>query len=194
MLWFLIIFYYLDCTKCKFPDFSQYSFFSLTFNKIPWLFPDFCQVWNFPDFSLTTGHPVHSKSQYSPQIFICFIAYIFQFLKSSLEGVGVLQLWDGPVAFHHCYYDQNGPPAKDNEISQHPLLGGQAQGFCWEDQTGSIVMELAKLTVKMDKIHNHVKIFNPGIKWKESLFVSVSTFTAFHSSCQSDASSLSATR
>ena len=58
MLWFLIIFYYLDCTKCKFPDFSQYSFFSLTFNKIPWLFPDFCQVWNFPDFSLTTGHPV----------------------------------------------------------------------------------------------------------------------------------------
>ena len=40
-----------------FPDFSQYSFFSLTFNKIPWLFPDFCQVWNFPDFSLTAGHP-----------------------------------------------------------------------------------------------------------------------------------------
>ena len=44
-----------------FPDFSQYSFFSLTFNKIPWLFPDFCQVWNFPDFSLTAGHPVLSK-------------------------------------------------------------------------------------------------------------------------------------
>ena len=40
-----------------FPDFSQYSFISLTFNKIPWLFPDFCQVWNFPDFSLTAGHP-----------------------------------------------------------------------------------------------------------------------------------------
>ena len=31
--------------------------FSLTFNKIPWLFPDFCQVWNFPDFCLTAGHP-----------------------------------------------------------------------------------------------------------------------------------------
>ena len=31
--------------------------FSLTFNKIPWLFPDFCQVSNFPDFSLTAGHP-----------------------------------------------------------------------------------------------------------------------------------------
>ena len=40
VLCFLIIFYYLDCTKCKFPDFSQYSFFfpdlqqnSLTFAK-----------------------------------------------------------------------------------------------------------------------------------------------------------------
>ena len=46
-----------------FPDFSQYSFFSLTFNKIPWLFPDFCQVWNFPDFSLTTGHPDFHSSK-----------------------------------------------------------------------------------------------------------------------------------
>ena len=57
VLWFLIIFYYLDCTKCKFPDFS------LTFPNIhffPWpstKFPDFCQVWNFPDFSLTAWHP-----------------------------------------------------------------------------------------------------------------------------------------
>ena len=40
VLWFLIIFYYLDCTKCKFPDFSQYSFF-------PW------PSTKFPDFSLT---------------------------------------------------------------------------------------------------------------------------------------------
>ena len=58
---FVIIFYYLDCTKCKFPDFSltfPNIHFSLAFNKIPWLFPDFCQVWNFPDFSLTAGHPV----------------------------------------------------------------------------------------------------------------------------------------
>ena len=56
VLWFLIIFYYLDCTKCKwlFPIFI----FSLTFKKIPRLFPDLCQVWNFPDFSLTAGHPV----------------------------------------------------------------------------------------------------------------------------------------
>ena len=53
VLWFLIIFYYLDCTKCKFPDFSQYAFFPWPSTK----FPDFCQVWNFPDFSLTAGHP-----------------------------------------------------------------------------------------------------------------------------------------
>ena len=58
VLLFLIIFYSLCGTKCKFPDFFQHSFFSLTFTKIPWLFPDFCQVWNFPDFSLTAGHPV----------------------------------------------------------------------------------------------------------------------------------------
>ena len=48
VLWFLIIFHYLDCTKCKFPDFS------LTFPNIhffPW------PSTNFPDFSLTTGHP-----------------------------------------------------------------------------------------------------------------------------------------
>ena len=44
VLWFLIIFYYLDCTKCKFPDFS------LTFPNIhffPW------PSTKFPDFSLT---------------------------------------------------------------------------------------------------------------------------------------------
>ena len=44
VLWFLINSYYLDCTKCKFPDFS------LTFPNIH-LFP-----WpstKFPDFSLT---------------------------------------------------------------------------------------------------------------------------------------------
>ena len=32
-----------------FPDFSQYSFFSLTFNKIPWLFPSLEFPWLFPD-------------------------------------------------------------------------------------------------------------------------------------------------
>ena len=64
---FFKFFYYLDCTKCKFPDFSQYSFFSLTFNKIPWQFPDFCQVWNFPDFSLTAGHPVQHLTLFKPK-------------------------------------------------------------------------------------------------------------------------------
>ena len=67
---FLLFFYYLDYTKCKFPDFS------LTFPNIhffPWpstKFPDFCQVWNFPDFSLTAGHPVNSFIDHSrdPQI------------------------------------------------------------------------------------------------------------------------------
>ena len=54
----MILYYFhsLDCTKCKFPDFTQYYFF-------PWLsthVPDFCQVWNFPGLSLTTGHPVNS--------------------------------------------------------------------------------------------------------------------------------------
>ena len=44
--------YYLDCTKCKFPDFSQYSFFpdlqqnSLSF---PWLLPSLEFPWLFPD-------------------------------------------------------------------------------------------------------------------------------------------------
>ena len=69
------------------------------------------------------------------------------------------------------YCDQYEAPAKDNEISQHPLLGGQALRF---NHIGRIVMELAKFTDKMNEIHNHVKIINPEIKWGESLFVSVS--------------------
>ena len=62
-----------------FPDFSQYSFFSLTFNKIPWLFPDFCQVWNFPDFSLTAGHPDIAIFMYITMlchINLCYTVYI----------------------------------------------------------------------------------------------------------------------
>ena len=56
VLWFFIIFYYLDCTKCKFPDFSltfpNNHFFpdfqqnSLTF---PWLLPILEFPWLFPD-------------------------------------------------------------------------------------------------------------------------------------------------
>ena len=50
-----------------------------------------------------------------------FYSIPFQFLKSSVGGVGALQLWDGSVTFHHCYSAQNEAPAKDNEISQHPF-------------------------------------------------------------------------
>ena len=98
--------------------------------------------------------------------------------------VGALQkFWNVPVAFHHCYHYQNeARPARDNEIPKHPLLGGPALRLCWDDHTERIVMEMAKLTDKINKIHSRVKIINPGIKWKEPLFVSVSTFTAFHSS------------
>ena len=71
--------------------------------------------------------------------------------------MGALQLWDGPFAFHSCYCDKNYAPAKDNETSRQPLLGGQALTFCWGDHTGRIVLELAKVTDKMDKIHNHVE-------------------------------------
>ena len=56
VLWFLIIFYYLDCTKCKVPDFSltfpNIHFFpdlqqnSLTF---PWLLPSLEFPWLFHD-------------------------------------------------------------------------------------------------------------------------------------------------
>ena len=65
VLWFLIIFHYLDCTKCKFPDFSltfpNIHFFpdlqqnSLTFLwllpslEFPWLFPDRWTPWRSLD-------------------------------------------------------------------------------------------------------------------------------------------------
>ena len=46
-----------NANSLTFPWLFPIFIFSLTFNKILWLFPDFCQVWNFPDFSLTAGHP-----------------------------------------------------------------------------------------------------------------------------------------
>ena len=60
-------FQYLDCTKCKFPDFSQYSFFPWPSTK----FPDFCQVWNFPAFSLTAGHPENVVLLYTQNTVKC---------------------------------------------------------------------------------------------------------------------------
>ena len=35
-----------------------------------------------------------SMSRHSAQILICFTGYIFQFLKSSVDGMGALQLWN----------------------------------------------------------------------------------------------------
>ena len=136
-------------------------------------------------------------SPYSAQILICFVlflAYIFPCLKSSMGWVGALQLWNGSVAFNYCHSDQKEAAAKDNAISQHPSLVGQALRFHRDDHTGRTVIELAKLTDQLDKTHNNVKIIKSGIKWRGSLFVYASTFTAFHSISTPDASSLSATR
>ena len=89
---------------------------------------------------------INSCAKSFAQILIWFIAYIFPFLKSSVWTVGALHLWNVPVAFHHCYCDQNEAPARCNETSQHPLLGGQALMFCGDDRTGKLVMEPAPLT------------------------------------------------
>ena len=56
VLWFFIIFYYLDCTTCKFPDFSL-TFANIHFlpdlqqNSLnfPWLLPSLEFPWLFPD-------------------------------------------------------------------------------------------------------------------------------------------------
>ena len=52
----------------RIPGLFPIFIFSLTFNKIPWLFPDFCKVWNFPDFSLTAGHPVYGTSTHPTMV------------------------------------------------------------------------------------------------------------------------------
>ena len=54
VLWFLIILYYLDCTKCKFPDFSQHSFFPWPSTK----FPDFSLNFAKSGISLTFPWPL----------------------------------------------------------------------------------------------------------------------------------------
>ena len=129
-----------------------------------------------------------------PQWVDLFYSIHFLFCKLLCGWGGSCAIMGRAGCLHHCCYDQNEAPAKDNEISQHPLLGAQDLRLCWNDHTGRIVMKLAKLTQKVDKIHDHVKIINPEIKWRESLFVFVRTFIAFHFSSQSDASSLSATK
>ena len=63
-LWFLIIFHYLDCTKCKFPDFS------LTFPNIhffPWpstKFLDFSLTFAKSGISLTFPWPLDTLHTY----------------------------------------------------------------------------------------------------------------------------------
>ena len=88
-------------------------------------------------------------SRYSAQIVIRFITYILQF--SSSQWV-VLKPCNGEWAyyFHHCYCDQHEAPAQDKEISQHSLLGGHELRFSRDDYFGRNVMELTKLTDKMN--------------------------------------------
>ena len=52
-------FYYLDCTKCKFPDFSQYSFFPWHSTK----FPDFSLTFAKSGISLTFPWPLDTLSK-----------------------------------------------------------------------------------------------------------------------------------
>ena len=120
---------------------------------------------------------------------MCFPIY-----KSSVCRVGPCNSRMGPLPSTVNIFYHNEAPAKDNQISQHFLLGGHELSFSWDDHTRRIVMEPATLRDKMDTFHSYVEIFNPGVNWIESLFVSMSIFTAFHHFYQSDASSLSATR
>ena len=110
-----------------------------------------------------------SMCRYSAQILIYIIHFPISKILSGWGGSSAVVEW--ACSFQHCYCDQIEAPAKANEVSWHPLLGGQALKFCWDGHMIRIVTELEKLTDKMDKIHNHVEIINPGIKWRESLFI-----------------------
>ena len=73
---FLIIFYYLDCTKCKFHDLS------LTFpniNFFPW------PSTKFPDFSLTLAKSGISLTFPWPLDTLCFRVKICNLIKRSLN-------------------------------------------------------------------------------------------------------------
>ena len=48
------------------------------------------------------------------------------------------------------------------------------------DNSTRIIMELEKFKDETNKIHDHVEIISPGVKWMESRFVPVSTLIAFH--------------
>ena len=68
-----------------------------------------------------------SMSRYSPQILICFIAYIFSIFNFSVGLVGNLaELPPCTVspATVHCYQNEAAQCSSDNQISQHALLRG----------------------------------------------------------------------
>ena len=83
VLWFLIIFYYLDCTKCKFPDFSQYSFFPWPSTK----FPDFPLTFTKSGISLTFPWPLDTLARPSAgTVMTMFRSYVW-------TGLGGLTHW-----------------------------------------------------------------------------------------------------
>ena len=74
-------------------------------------------------------------SRYSAQILICSIAYISQFLKSSVDGVGALQLWNGPASTIVIVIRMR----LQQQTIESPSIP------CWEvnhwDSTGMIILE-----------------------------------------------------
>ena len=68
-----------------------------------------------------------SMSQYSAQILICFIAYIFSIFNFSVGLVGNLAELPPctvPPATVHRYHNEAAQCSSDNQISQHALLRG----------------------------------------------------------------------
>ena len=85
----------------------------------------------------------------------------------------------------------------DQEHCKRPIFTAKRQSdlpasFAWTQlQLGrshwkNVVRKLVKLTINMDKIHINVKVINPGTKWMQSPFVSVSIFFIFYSCSKSD--------
>ena len=91
-----------------------------------------------------------SMSQYSAQILICFIAYIFLIFNFSVGLVGNLAELPPctvPPATVHCYQNEAAQCSSDNQISQHALLRGSRK-----KHSGIHATELVKLADKMDEI------------------------------------------
>ena len=88
-----------------------------------------------------------------------------------MGGVGALLLWNGLVAFYHCYCDRNKAPEKYNAIPLQPLLVATHWGSAGMFTQEELWWNWQNWQYRMDKIHNHVKIINQGIKWWEYLYV-----------------------